>query len=187
MRALSEREKRTVRFGAILVAGYLAVFYGSKGIRVLEEKRAEYRSRVLEAEDLKVSVLRETRKGVELRKLRESLRVRPEELRQETVVGDASAAIGKAAQAAGIQLGPTKETRATAARATEIGSIGIEGQGSIASAIGFIHGLREIGFPIIVDSVQLKTSPGGVGQVAISMNILVLDYAAWKPTEKSRA
>jgi hypothetical protein len=187
MRTLSEREKRTIRIGAVLVAGYLAIFYGSKGVRILEEKLAAYRSRVQEADDLKVAVLRETNKGVALRKLRESLRVRPEELREETVVGDASAAIGKAAQAAGIQLGPTKETRASAARAMEIASIGIEGQGSISSAIGFIHGLREIGFPIMMDSVQLKASPGGVGQVAISMNIVVLNYAAWQPPEKSRA
>jgi hypothetical protein len=125
-------------------------------------------------------------KGARAAKLREDLHLRPEDLREETVVGEASAAVQRAAAAAGVQLGPTKETRAGVS-SREIATIAIEGQAGISSAVGFIDSLASLGAPIVVDSVHLKAAPGAPGAVSFSMTLVVLNYAAWKPPEKSGA
>ncbi len=185
MRALTDREKRTVRLAGVLIGAYLILFYGVRAVTYLEGKRSERLGRFLVAQALKEDILLEETKAARLAKLKAGLRIDLPGLREETVVGEASAAIQKAAQDQGLQLGPTKETRR---RSTdrEIGSIQIEGQGGAPAAAQFIAGLGSIGFPLVVDSVQLKAAPSP-GQVSFTLSVAVLNFAAWKSEEKKGA
>ena len=102
------------------------------------------------------------------------------------MVGQASSAIQKAAQAAGVQIGPTKETRGNP-KALEFATIQIEGQAPTPAALQFLDGLKTLGVPLVVDSVQLRSAAKAPGQVQFTMNLVVLNYGAWKQGEKSRA
>lgn len=185
MRALTEREKRLIRIAAVLVSAYLLLFYGIRGLKSLEEKRSEYLQVREEGEALKMKVLSEKLKAERLRKLRESLRIDLEGLREDTVVGEASAAIQKAAQAQGIQLGPMKETRGRSL-SKEIASIQIEGQGATQAAAQFIASLKSIGYPLVLDSIHAKKNPQKPARVSFTLNVVVLNYGAWtqKAAEK---
>ena len=186
MRALSASERRTIRIAAILLAGYLVLFYGSQGIRTLEARRTAFEARRAEAAGLALEIQTEKTKAARYAKLRERMRIDPGTLRPETVVGEASASIQKAAQVFGIQLGPTKESPAGAS-SKEIAVIQIEGQGSVASAKGFVQALGTTGQPLVIDSIHVKAIPQSPGQVQMTLGIAVLNFAAWKGPQKGGA
>ena len=49
MQTPTEREKRTIRIGGIILAVYLVVFFGAKGAQGLGSIRADYEKREKEA------------------------------------------------------------------------------------------------------------------------------------------
>ena len=186
MRPLTDREKRTLKFGGAALLLYLVLLYGVKGVKALEGKRSEYRSLLSSAVTLREEALLEREKARVLKELRESLRIDLDALKPETAVGEASAAIGKAAQACGIQLGPTKETRGRSS-SRELGAIQIDGQAPAAAAVRFLHGIKSLGFPLVVDSLQLNPVAKAPGQVQFTVSVVVLDFAASKAGEGIRA
>ena len=185
MRPLTQKEKRTVRLGAILLGAYLVLLYGSRAVSYLEGKRSESLERWTAAERLRQDVEMEEIKVLRAEKLKASLHIDLATLKEETVVGEASAAIQKAAQDQGLQLGPTKETRKRSSE-REMGTIQIDGQGGAIAAAQFISGLGTIGFPLVVDSVSFKAAQNP-GQVTFSLNISVLNFAASRTEEKRGA
>jgi len=109
MRPLNERERRTIRVAAVALGIYLVLFYGLRCWSWIEGKREEHGQLLAQAETVKVELLRERVKAARLQKLKGTFRIEPAALRRETVVGEASSAIQRAAQAQGIQLGPARE------------------------------------------------------------------------------
>lgn len=184
MRALTSGEKRTIRRAGILVGAYLLVFYGLKSWRFLEGKLKAHEERSSQADLLKLEFSREQVKAERLRKLRESSRIDLKRLEMEGVVGPASAAIQKAAQSQGIQLGPSREAPGRPA-ARELAMIQIEGQGTVLGVVQFLHSLGSLGFPLAIEGVHLKTAGMKPGQVHLSLSLALLDYKAWKSPEKS--
>jgi hypothetical protein len=184
-RPLTAREKRTVRIGAIAVAAYLLLFYGSKGWRWLEGKRAECAAVALEAEQLKLEILREQSKARRLKALKESWRIRLDGLREETVVGEARGAIQGAAQAAGFQIASSRESPGRGG-GKDLATFQLEGQGPPGAALLFIHKLRTIGYPIAIDRLQVQASGGKEpGPVRMSLTAVVLGFREWKAPEGS--
>ena len=174
MRPLTQKEKRTVRLGAIVLGAYLVLFYGSRGVLFLEGVRSEAQDRFRAAELLKSEADLEETRHLRAEKLASELRIDLAGLKEDTVVGEASAAVQKAAQEQGLQLGPTKETRKRSTE-RELGTIQIDGQGGVTSAAQFISGLGTIGYPLVVDSISLKAGQGP-GQVTFSLTISVLNF-----------
>ena len=186
MRALTSSEKRTARVGGVLLAIYLAVFYGLRGAQYLESKLAEYRDVSLLAEELNVQVLREKSKSQRLEKLVSSWRIDLKNLGRKTLVGEALAALQSSAQTSGVQLGPLKELPGRSS-ARELALLQLEGAGSTEGILQFLHGLSALGFPLVVDSLQLKTAGKEPGQVSFSLAVAVLDSSGWKKEEKRGA
>lgn len=186
MRPLTPREKRMLIAAAIAVPIYLAGFYGLQGVKLLEAKRAEYGQLCEQAVRLEVEILREEGKAKRLEKLKKLHRLDLDKLRQETIVGEASAAIQKAAQANGLKLGPSKEMPG---RATdkELAVIQIEGVGATPGAAQFVHSLGAIGYPLLVEWMQLNTAGMKPGQVKLFLSLVVLNPAAWRPPAAQRA
>jgi hypothetical protein len=187
MRTLNDKEKRTVRLGGIVLGAYLVLFYGSRGVMVLEGMRTEVLDRFRAAELLKSEADLEETRHLHAEKLKAELRIDLAALKDETVVGEASAAVQKAVQEQGLQLGPTKETRKRSTE-REMGTIQIDGQGGATAAAQFISGLGTIGYPLVVDSISFKGGQNP-GQVSFSLSISVLNFnfGPAKTEEKSGA
>lgn len=177
LRTLSAREKRTLRIGAGALCLYLLGFYGLEGWRLLEAEREKYDRLAAEAGTLELEMLREKVKAQRLEKLQRTFRLDPATLREDTIVGEASAAIQKAAQALGLQLGPSKEGPGRVS-GKDLAVLQIEGSGPTPAAARFVHSLGTLGYPLVVDSVQWKTTGMPPGQVRLSLGVVVLHPGA---------
>src|SRR6266566_1407988 len=105
MRALSDHEKRTIRFALVGISIYLALFGGLRCWRYLEKKRADYQYLVKQARVVKQEVQPYENKVLLVKKLMESLRIDPAKLSRASLVGSASSAIQQAAATGGLKLG----------------------------------------------------------------------------------
>jgi len=186
MRPLTGHEKRTVRLGATVVAVAFVLFIGARVWKYLEGGRRNYVQLVEEATRRKLELLPYTDKAAKLQEWMVSSRLDPARLSRATVVAEASAAIQKAATAGGIQLGPLRETPSRAS-AREIAQMQFEGIGKVEAVLGLLGQLESIGYPLIVDAVQINPETTKPGMVKLTLTILILDFEQWKKTEAPRA
>lgn len=168
MRPLTQHEKRTVRFGAAALAVYLLVFTGLQGRTYFGQKRAEYLQLVHEAQTLDQEIKRYQTKCLATQKLMEAFKLDPARLSRPAVVAQASAAIQKAALGVGVMVGPVRELPARPAN-RELASLQLEALGPPPALLKFLHEAESLGFPLIIDSLQIGAeqnragSPGGPG------------------------
>jgi hypothetical protein len=179
MRAFTNREKRTIRFATIGLAIYLGLFVGYRGVASLETRRADYRRLVREAQDLKTEVNRYETKIAVVKKLMESFQLDPARLKRTSVVAEASAAIQKAATGGGLQLGPIRESPARPASG-ELATIQFEGTGPLPAALGLLHRLERLGYPVVIDSAQIAAEATRPGQVKLNLTLVILDFEQWQ-------
>lgn len=187
LHSLTDREKRTVRFAAIGIAIYLALFGGLKVWKYFDQKRADYRDLAQEAHDLRQKTLPYEEKVLVVKKLMEEFHMDPARLKRENVVSEASAAIQKSAKAGGLQLGPIRETPAHGTGPT-LATVQLESTGQVPATLSFLVGLNTIGYPLVVDSVQFVADNMRPGQVKMSLTIIILDFDHQKePKEAGHA
>ncbi|MEI6390130.1 MAG: hypothetical protein WCT12_03405 [Verrucomicrobiota bacterium] len=185
MRTLTHREKRTLRFGAVAVGIYLLSFGGLQVWKFFGQRRSDYRQLVRQAEDLKREVRLYEDRILLVKKLMEGFHMDPARLSRVSVVADASAAIQKAAMGGGVQLGPVRESPGRPS-SKELASMQLEGTGPVPAVMGLLSRLESVGFPLIIDSVQLTPDPRP-GQLKINLTILILDFEQWKKEEPPHA
>jgi hypothetical protein len=186
MRTLTDHEKRTIRFAAVGLSIYLVLFGVLRCWKFLEIKRADYQRLVKEASGLRQEVRRYEDKVLLVRKLMEGLRVDPAKLSRESRVGAASDAIQKAAATGGLKLGPIRESPARPAT-KELASMQLEGAGPVPSVTTFLLRLDTLGYPMIVDSVQLSPEPTRPGMLKVNLTIIILDFEQWKKEQAPNA
>jgi hypothetical protein len=186
MRTLTDREKRTIRFAVVGISIYLVLFGGVRGWKYLETRRAEYQRLVKEASNLRQEVRPYEDKVLLLKKLMEGLRIDPARLSRASLVGAASDALQKAAASGGLKLGPIRESAARAST-QELASMQLEGMGPVPAVTTFLHRLDTLGFPMIVDSVQLTPEPTRPGMLKLNLTIIILDFEQWKKGEAPNA
>ena len=186
MRTLTESEKRTIRIAAVGVAVYLGVFFGARVWRFFDTGRRNYVQLVQEARLLRQQLEPYADKVAATRKLMDHFRMDPARLSKAAVVAEASAAIQQAALNGAIQLGPVRETPARSSN-KELAQIQLEGTGQTAAVLGFLSRLESIGFPVIVDAVQMNTDNTRTGNVRVTLTIVILDFEQWKKEEAPNA
>lgn len=186
MARLTPRDKRTIRLAAIGVALYLAVFYGARGFGHLETNRDLYLQMRQDARSLNVQLLRHEKKVLQLEKLRKSSRIDMSRLSRATLAAETSAAIQQAAQSSGVKLGPIRESPGSAT-ARELAAMQLEGTGTVAAVMSLLHQLDTLGFPIVVESLQIDPDPGKPGHVKLILRAVLLDADQWKNEEGRRA
>ena len=186
MRTLTPHEKRTLRLATVGLTIYFAVFGLWQGWRQSEKQRSEYQKLVKETEAFRLQVQPYEHKALVVTKLMEGFRLDPAKLSKTSVVAQASAAIQKAALTGGIQLGPVRESPARPS-AKELASIQLEGTGPVPAVMALLHRLESLGYPLIIDSVQLTPEAMKPGQVKLSLMIVILDFEQWKNEEKPNA
>jgi hypothetical protein len=176
---MTSKEKRTVRLAMSGIAVYLALFFGFKAWKFGAAKRAEYRQLYVEAQGLKAEVKRYDDKIAVVKNLMQDFHMDPTTFTRPNVVAEASAAIQKAALGSGFQLGPIRET-ATRTSGKELGSIQFEGTGPLKGAMGLLNTLKTLGYPLIIDSMQIAGDPMRPEQMKLKLVIVVLDFDQWK-------
>ena len=177
MRTLTHHERRTVRFGAAAIVIYLLLFGGFQAWKYLARCRVDYQQLVSQADRLKQEVRLYDDRALAVKKLMESMRLDPANLSRTSVVAQASAAIQKAAMSGGVQVGPVRESPARPS-SKELASVQLEGTGPVPAVMGLLNRLEGVGFPLIIDSVQL-TPDMRPGQLKVNLTIWILDFDQW--------
>jgi hypothetical protein len=186
MRALTSSEKRTIRLAAIVLAIGLALSGGIKVWKFLEKRHADYWQRVAEARLLKIEAGGYADKAAVVKKLMDDFHLDPAKLAGNSVVAGASAAIQKAATSGGLQPGPIRESPGRPAN-KELATIQFEGAGQVAAVMSLLHRLPLLGYPLVIDSMQITSDPMRPGQIKLTLTIIVLDYEQWKKAEAPHA
>lgn len=198
---MTDRDKKTIRIATIGIAIYLVAFFGFKMWRKGATGRDDYQQLVKRAQQLQEQVRAQENKVLLFEKLTNLYQLDPRKIKKETLVADASAAIQSAAQQGGIQLGPLREAPARSS-GRELTTIQVEGTGQSSAALAYLHRLRTLGYPLIIDSVQIgppqaqggRGGPGGgppgmmpgmmppgrPGMVKINLSITILNYDQFK-------
>ncbi|HET7623684.1 MAG TPA: hypothetical protein VFM25_00345 [Verrucomicrobiae bacterium] len=183
MRTLTTREIRTIRIAGIGIAIYLALFFVWKP---LQKQRAAYTQLARNARDLQLRVAPYETRALTAKKLMEEFQLDPAKLSKATVVGEASAAIQKAAASSGVRVGPVRESPSRAS-GKELASVQFEGTGQVASVMGLLKRMETLGYPMVLDSVQITPDTHGPGQVKMNVTVVILDFDQWKTEEKPNA
>jgi hypothetical protein len=182
-RQLTPKEQRTIRIAAVCVIIYLALFYGPAALDFFTTRREAYNKLVQQARDLRAVIKPYEAKVETATNLMDHFHMDPAKLNRSSVMAEASSAIQKAAASEGVRVGPIRETPGRPS-AKEAGTIQFEGGGPINAVMGLLHHLDRVGFPVIIDTVQLSSDPRMPNGLKISMTIVVLDYDAWKSKEE---
>jgi hypothetical protein len=182
-RPLTDQEKRTIRWGTVVVVIYLALFFGRSVWQSMDARRAEYQARVQEARALSQVIAPYQEKVLVAKKMMEDFHLDPAKLKRSSVVADASAAIQKAAAAGGVGVGPIRESPGRLST-REIASISFEGTGPIPAILALLHNLESLGYPLVIDTLQFSPDPHNPSAIKVNLTIVVLDFDAWKKKEE---
>lgn len=186
MRKLTQRDQRTIRYGGIFIGIYLLLFVVFHVLKMLEQKRSDYNDLVRQARTLKSEIEDYQTRALVAQKLMNEYHVDPARLTEASVVAEASAAIQSEAGADGVGLGTIRESPSQSSN-LELASIHVEGSGKIPGMLKLLDRLQRLGYPLIIDSVQLTSNPMQPGNIKFDMTITVLDFAKWKNKEANHA
>jgi hypothetical protein len=185
MAQLTAREQRLLRLGGIGIAIYLALFGGYQVWGRLEKRRAQYEQMMTDANRIRRQVQPYENRVLLAQKLKEAYHMDPQKLSRATVVGAASAAIQKEAKERKVGLGPIRETQSRSS-GKELASMQLEGSGPVAGVMELLHRLPLLGYPIVVDAVQLNPE-AKPGMVKLTLTIVILDFDQFKTEDAPRA
>lgn len=185
MRALTQREQRTVRWGGIALGAYLVLYCAAQLWVGLSNRHAQYQRLLTEAKTLRAKINLYQSRVQLTQKLMAAFRMNPVKLTHESVLAQASAAIQSAALGGGVQIGPIHESPARPS-SKELGSIQLEAAGPAPALLKFVQQTHSLGFPLVIDQIQISSEPSRPGQVKLNLTFIVLDFEQWKP-EKSHA
>ena len=168
-----------MRIAAVGVPLYLILFFAIKGLGNSAGNGTEYRELLDKAARLQRELQPYKQKVADVKLLMEEYNLDPAKLSKAAVVGQASSAIQTAAAAGGLQLGPIHETSGLSS-GRELASIRLEGTGPLPSILAFMKGMETLGYPLVIESVQL--APGGdqPGHMKLTLTIGILDFEQWK-------
>jgi len=186
MQNLNPREKRTIRIAIFVLVVFFVGLGGSRGWKYASVRRADYNKLVLEAKNLREELRPYANKVQVATKLMEGFQMDPAKLTRASVVADASAAIQKAATSGGIQLGPIRESPARTA-AKELTSMQLDCSGQVQALMTFLSRFESLGFPLVLDSVQITADPQKPGMLKLHLNIVIMDFDQWKAEERPNA
>lgn len=186
MRPLTKREERTIRYGGIGIGIYLALFCAFQVWKFFEHKRSAYKDLVQQARDLKEQIEPYQTKILVVQKLMKDYDLDPWKLSEPSVVAQASAAIQDEAKADGIALGAIHESPSQST-GLELATIHIEGSGQIPAMLKLLDRLQRLGYPLIINTVQMNSDAMQPGHIKFDMTIAVLDFDQWKKQEAAHA
>jgi hypothetical protein len=185
MRALTDNEKRSLRRATMFIGVYLVLFCGFKMWKFLNHHRVEYVQLLSDAKTLELQINKYKARAEVVDSMMKESHLDPAKLSRETIVGEASSAIQKAASSSGVQVGTVRESAARGS-GDEVAQMQFEGSGPVAAVTGLLNRMQSLGYPLVIDSVQL-TQDMRPGMIKVSLTIVILNYDKWKTAEASHA
>jgi hypothetical protein len=179
MPTFTARDKKTFRYAATGIAVYLVLFFAFTTWKKLEGRRRQYQELVAKAQREQQEVKNYENKVLLFEKLRDTYKLDPAKLPKETLAAEASAAIQNAARQGGFKLGPVRETPGRSS-GRELFSMQFDGVGPLPAALTMIHKIQTLGFPIVIDSLQLTQEPGKPGMLKVNATVVILNFEQWK-------
>jgi hypothetical protein len=176
---MTDRESKIVRFGAIGIVVYLVLFFGFKASKSSQRNSAELASLAQGGKTLQQEFLRFETRRLLLDHLNETFHFDPAKISRNSIVADASAAIQTAARAGGVKLGPIRESSARAS-SREMATMQLEGAGPVPAIMKFLYQVNTLGFPLVIDELQMNADKTRPGNIKINLTIVVLDYEQWR-------
>lgn len=180
--SITERDRKTIRYASIGLGIYITLFGGWQVMRFLGRRHAEYGQLLRESANLKNKFELYDARVIRLRRLMESFQMDPAQLTNTTLVARATAAIQQSAAQGGLQLGPIRESLSRASE-RELGTIQLEVTGQVPAIMSFAHRLRSLGFPVVIDTLNLSSDAKAPGQVKLSLSLILLNYEQWDAKE----
>lgn len=184
--SLSEKDRKTIRYGAMIIVVYLTLFYGRTILSAFESSRVNYFAQLDEAKALEELFSSYENKVLKVEKFREQYQLNVRELSSTNLVGNAGRAIQDLVKESDFKLGQIRETLASGGTASAA-TFQVEGTGPLKSLMPLLHRLQSTGYPMILDTLSIRTDEKKRGHVLWSATIVVLDYAQWKTKGGNRA
>lgn len=185
-RALTPQEKRTIRLAAIVLGIYLVGFAAFLLWKGIEKRRAEYNADVAQAAQLRETIQVHRDKAALIEELMARFHMDPTTLSRTSIVAQASAAIQKAATEAGVNPGTIRESSGLGAE-REIATIQVEGSGPAPAVMSLLYHMERLGFPLLMDSLQLTSDPRMPGAVKLNLTIVILDFEQWRAAMEDKS
>lgn len=179
MATLTERDKRTIRYGGIALAAYLVLFFGVKLWRHFESVRTDYANLVLDTRLMRQQFETYETRRVVLEKLRGASGVDLSKVPKASLVAKTSGAIQQAALAGGIMIGPVRESPGNANRG-ELAVMQLEATGQVQGLLTLIQQVQTLGYPVIIDGIQMKPDLRQPGMLKLEVDLVILDLDKWK-------
>jgi hypothetical protein len=179
MRPLTAREQRTVRLGVLALVAYAVLFAGIRAWKYVGSNRTQYLALVREAQGLKQEIQIYQAKAEKAKTLMDEFRFDPAHLSRTTAVAQASSAIQQTAAGSGVQVSAVRESPARGGN-HELAVFQLQCAGPVPAVTGLLGRLQQVGFPLIIESVQLTPEPMRPGQVKLGLTIRLLDFEDWK-------
>lgn len=186
MRTLTSQEKRTIRIATLGLLIYLGAFYGPGAWRYLAAGGTQQQALAREVEAFRRDLLPYENRLLRLEKLKTESHLDPVRLPAQELVAEASAAIQNAARGSGVKLGPMRES-AGRPSAKELASMRLEAMGPMPALLGWLAGLDDLAFPLIVDSVQIEADPRQPNMLKLNLTVVIVDFEQWKGGESGNA
>lgn len=176
---ITDRDKRTIRIASIGLAIYLVLFFGFRAWKGLEQSRAGFQTLVKKVESEQIKAREQENDLLRFEKLRDEYRLDPRNLPKETLVAEAAAAIQDAARQGGFALTSIRENdgRPTA---RELSTIQLDGMGQVEKALNLIHTLQTLGYPVVIDSLQLTQESNKPGMLKMNLVVVILNFDFWQ-------
>jgi len=186
MRTLTPRDKRALLYGGLAIGLYLMLFGGYRLGGAVETRLVAYHELVARARSLRQELKPYDERVLVVKKMMDHYQLDPAKLSRATVVGEASAELQKTALASGVVVGAVRESPMKAS-AKELATLQFEGSGPVPAVLGLLKHLETLGFPLLIDSVQITPSPMPSGPVKLILTVVVLDFDQWKTEDKPHA
>jgi len=186
MRTLTDHEKRTIRIATIGLLVYLGVFYGPRTWSHLASGGTQQQQLAREVEAFERELRPYENRLLRLEKLKADIKLERVTLPDLELVAEASAAIQNAARQSGVKLGPVRESAGRPA-AKELASMRLEAMGPMPSLLGWLGNLETLGFPLVIDSVQIEADPRKPNMLKVNLTVVIVDFGQWKEGDRGNA
>ncbi len=178
MRQLTPQEKQTIRLATIGLILYLTAFYTPRLWKQLTSGNARQQALAREIQSFEQELPPYENRLLRLEKLRNEIQLKPSTLSSPELIAEASAAIQNSAMTSGIKLGPLRETGSRPS-AKELASMRLEAVGPLPNLLQWITQLELLGFPILIDSIQINADPRQPNMLKANLSLLILDPNQW--------
>lgn len=184
--SMSDKDKRTLLGGAVIVVVYLSLFYGSSLLSVFEGDRQAYFKKIDEAKQLSELFQSYETKVMKVEKYRDQFQLEVHEINSTNLVGNVGRVIQDLVKKSGYKMGQIREVPGNGGKGVAA-TLQMEGTGPMKSLMPLLHRFKSTGYPLLIDSFNIRSDKRKPGQLQWSADVIILDYNRWKKEGGSRA